>query len=199
MFKRTKIVATAGPASGSQEKLRALIEAGVDVFRINFSHGDAEQRGEFLTNIRRAEEQAGRPVAICGDPCGPKIRVGMIEEGQVHLESNAEIVVQRTPVDGTAKRISTTLAELVDVVQAGNTILLADGRLRLEVVHTAPPEEFTCRVIVGGPLSSGKGVNLPDTELPISALTEKDRRMSIGSPNTTSTMSPCHLFNAARM
>ena len=176
MFKRTKIVATIGPASGSPDRLRELIAAGVDVFRINFSHGDEEQRGEFLTNIRAAEQETGRPVAICGDLCGPKIRVGMIEGETVNLQPGSEIVIQREPVDGTAERISTTLAELVDVVHVGNKILLADGRLRFEVVRTSPPEEFTCRVVVGGPLASGKGVNLPDTELPISALTEKDRQ-----------------------
>ena len=176
IVKRTKIVATIGPASGSQEQLRALIEAGVDVFRVNFSHGDKKQRDQFLTNIRTAEQEVGRPVAICGDLCGPKIRVGMIQGGQVDLQAGREIVIQRTPVEGTAERLSTTLAELVDVIRTGETILLADGRLRFEVVSTSPPEEFICRIAVGGPLSSGKGVNLPDTELPISALTEKDRQ-----------------------
>jgi pyruvate kinase len=175
MLKRTKIVATVGPACGSQEKLSALIAAGVDVFRINFSHGDEAQRGEFLKNIRAAEEEVGRPVAICGDLCGPKIRVGMIRGGEVGLQAGSEIVIQRTPLEGTAARISTTLAELVDVVRVGETILLADGLLRFEVVSTSPPEEFRCRVVVGGSLSSGKGVNIPQTELPISALTEKDR------------------------
>jgi pyruvate kinase len=176
MLKRTKIVATVGPASSSRGKLRALIEEGVDVFRVNFSHGDEQQRAEFLTNIREAEEEVGRPVAICGDLCGPKIRVGMIQAGQVSLENGSEIVIQRTPVEGTAQRISTTLAELVDVVRVGETILLADGRLRFEVLRTAPPDEFICRVAVGGSLSSGKGVNLPETDLSISPLTEKDRQ-----------------------
>ena len=176
MLKRTKIVATLGPASGSREKLRALVDAGVDVCRINFSHGDENQRDQFLTNVRLTEQEVGRPVAVCGDLCGPKIRVGMIQGGEVNLQTGAEIVIQRTPLEGTAKRISTTLAELIDVVRVGETILLADGRLRFEILRTSPPEEFTCRVAVGGSLSSGKGVNLPETELPISALTEKDRR-----------------------
>lgn len=174
MIKRTKIVATVGPASGSREKLRALVEAGVDVFRINFSHGDDEQRGDFLHHIRAVEHDVGRPVAICGDLCGPKIRVGMIQGGEVELEAGREIVIKRMPVDGTAECISTTLPELVDAVRSGERVLLADGRLHLEVVRTSRPEDFTCRVIVGGPLSSGKGVNVPETELPISALTEKD-------------------------
>ncbi|MHC4063177.1 MAG: pyruvate kinase [Planctomycetota bacterium] len=176
MDKRTKIVATVGPACSSVEKLRALIDAGVDIFRINFSHGDETQRGQFLKDIRAAEQEVGRPVAICGDLCGPKIRVGMIRDGEVDLKADAQIVIQREPVEGTSERISTTLPELVDVVGVRETILLADGRLRFEVVSASPPEAFTCRVLVGGVLSSGKGVNLPQTELPVSALTEKDRQ-----------------------
>ena len=176
MIKRTKIVATVGPGSGSREKLRALVEAGVDVFRINFSHGDDAQRSDFLQNIRVVEHDVGRPVAICGDLCGPKIRVGMVQGGEIVLEAGREIVIQRTPVEGTVERISTTLPELVDEVRTGERILLADGRLCFEVIHASRPENFTCRIVVGGPLSSGKGVNLPETKLPISALTEKDRQ-----------------------
>jgi pyruvate kinase len=174
-LKRTKIVATIGPASGSREQIESLIEAGVDVFRINFSHGDPEQRQEYLDNIRAVERELGRPTAICGDLCGPKIRVGMIEDGPVTLEQGNELVIQREPVDGTAERISTTFQELVDHVSLGERILLADGHLQLEVTGARPPDEFTCKVVRGGPLSSGKGVNLPDTEIPISPLTEKDR------------------------
>jgi pyruvate kinase len=150
MDKRTKIVATVGPACSSVEKLRALIDAGVDIFRINFSHGDETQRGQFLKDIRAAEQEVGRPVAICGDLCGPKIRVGMIRDGEVDLKADAQIVIQREPVEGTSERISTTLPELVDVVGVRETILLADGRLRFEVVSASPPEAFTCRVLVGG-------------------------------------------------
>ena len=176
MIKRTKIVTTVGPASGSRKKLRALIEAGVDVFRINFSHGDDAQRGEFLQHIRAVEHHVGRPVAICGDLCGPKVRVGMIRDGEIELSTGHEIDIYRTPIEGTAERISTTLPELVDVARVGERILLADGRLHFEVVKTSGPESITCRVIVGGTLASGKGVNLPATDLPISALTEKDHR-----------------------
>ncbi len=176
MMKRTKIVATVGPASGSQETIRAMAEAGVDMFRINFSHGDEEQRLAFFTNIRAAEQDIGQPLAICGDLCGPKIRVGLIQGDEVYLQAGDDIVIQRAPIEGTAERISTTLPELVDVVAVGEKILLADGRLRFEVIRTTPPEAFTCRIVVGGPLSSGKGVNVPETDLPISALTEKDRQ-----------------------
>ncbi len=175
MWKRTKIVATVGPASASPERLRELIEAGVDVFRINFSHGTWQQHESALQMIRTAEREAGRPVAICGDLCGPKIRVGPIQGGQVQLVTGQSLVIQRAATEGHAACISTTLPELVDAVRPGETIMLADGRLQLEVTDVQPPDRFVCRVQVGGDLSSGKGVNLPQTQLNISALTEKDR------------------------
>jgi len=173
MMKRTKIVATVGPASGSHERLRALVEAGADVFRINFSHGDEEQRGEFLKNIRAVEQEVGRPVAVCGDLCGPKIRVGMIQGREVRLEADRQIVVQRTPVEGMADRISTTLAELVDVVRPGERILLADvEQLRKQAVAAAKDLGLAApgdRIIllVGHPLGtpgSTKGLIVEDVE-----------------------------------
>ncbi len=174
MWKRTKIMATVGPASAVPERLRELIEAGVDVFRINFSHGTPDEHEAALRMIRSAEREAGRPVAICGDLCGPKIRVSSIRDDQVQLVAGQSLVVQRAATEGTADRISTTLPELVDVVQPGEMILLSDGRLQLKVTEVQPPDCFVCRVLVGGELSSGKGVNVPQTQLNISALTEKD-------------------------
>ncbi|MHB8863720.1 MAG: pyruvate kinase, partial [Pirellulaceae bacterium] len=174
MWNRTKIIATIGPASSSQSQMEELIEAGVDMFRINFSHGTQEIHDEELQTIRAAESRVGRPIAVCGDLCGPKIRVSPIDGGEVLLVTGQILVVQRALVVGTAERISTTLPELVDAVHTGELILLADGRLKLEVVSTQPPDQFTCRVVVGGVLSSGKGVNLPQSQLSMSALTEKD-------------------------
>lgn len=176
MIIRTKIVATIGPASGSPEVLRALVDAGCDVFRINFSHGSNEQRRRFLEAIRRVEDEAGEPLAVMADLCGPKIRVKPLQDDQIELKTGREISIQRGEADGTGGRISTTLDELVDEVEPGQAILLDDGKLRLEVVETKPPEWVRCRVVRGGPLSSGKGVNLPHTRLSLSALTEKDRR-----------------------
>jgi pyruvate kinase len=174
MWNRTKIIATIGPASSSQSQMEELIEAGVDMFRINFSHGTQEIHDEALQTIRAAESRVGRPIAVCGDLCGPKIRVSPIDGGEVLLVTGQMLVVQRAAIAGTAERISTTLPELVDAVHLGESILLADGRLKLEVVSTQPPDQFTCRVVVGGVLSSGKGVNLPQSQLSMSALTEKD-------------------------
>ncbi len=176
MTKRTKIVATIGPASGSPACIGELIDAGVDVFRINFSHGTPEDREGYLRDIRAVEAEKRVPVAICADLCGPKIRVGMIRDDGVELKTGRELVIQREPVEGTNERISTTLHELVDLVAVGDRILLADGRLRLVVRDIAPPDYFVCRVEMGGWLTSGKGVNLPDSDLPLSPLTEKDRQ-----------------------
>ena len=174
MWKRTKIVATIGPASASEKCIRELIDAGVDVFRINFSHGDWEGHEAALNMIREAELEMGRPIAICGDLCGPKIRVGLLQDGTQQLQSGQSVIIQRTPIEGNARRFSTTLPELVDLVRPQETILLADGRIRLKVTDVAPPEKFVCRVVTGGTFSNGTGVNLPDTEMEISPLTEKD-------------------------
>ncbi len=176
MSKRTKIVATIGPACDSADRIAELTRAGVDVFRVNFSHGDQQQHARAMQYVRAAEKTTGRPVALCGDLCGPKIRVGLIEGNEVQLEAGQDIVIYRDPIVGNAQQISTTLPELIDAVHVGEVILLADGRLRLEVTSIEAPVRFTCRVRDGGVLSSGKGVNLPQTQLNIGALTEKDLR-----------------------
>ena len=175
MIIRTKIVATVGPACGSAEQLRELALAGCDVFRINFSHGTAEQHEEFLGNIRRVEREIGEPLAVMGDLCGPKIRVGAIVGGGVLLGEGQELVIQRESVEGDSRRISTTLGELIDAAREGQAILLDDGKLRLAVLRAEPPERIVCQVVRGGVLGSGKGVNLPNTDISLSALTEKDR------------------------
>lgn len=172
--KGTGILATLGPASATTEQIRALAEAGADGFRINFSHGDPDERERYLTAIREVERDLGRPIVAVADLCGPKIRVGPLEGGEITLESGQDLIIQREHVVGTSDRISTTLAELVDAVRPGDPILLADGRLSLEVVEVDPPTEIRCRVVDGGVVSTGKGVNLPSTELDLSPLTEKD-------------------------
>ena len=174
MSKRTKIVATLGPATADRESIRALAEAGCDVFRINFSHGDEEGRGALLAAVREVEAELGQPLAVMADLCGPKIRVGLMADGGALLVRGESIVIQREEVEGTKQRISTTLAELVDAVEPGEPLLLDDGKLRLEVTEVGA-DEAVCTVIHGGRLTSGKGVNLPRTRLTLSALTEKDR------------------------
>jgi len=176
MVIRTKIVATVGPACGSRDKLRELAEAGVDVFRVNFSHGDEAQREAFLRDIRLVEAELGGPLAVIADLCGPKIRVGPVRGGGVLLAAGQQVTIQRQPIEGTPQRISTTLEELIDCVAPGQAILLDDGKMRLEVTAVRPGEEVVCRVVRGGVLGSGKGVNLPQASLSLSALTAKDRR-----------------------
>ncbi len=173
--KRTKILATIGPATGNAMTLERMVAAGVNAFRVNFSHGSVEERQNYLQELDKVRSRTGKPVATCADLCGPKIRVGKVENNSIELTTGDEVIIQRQPVLGTPQRISTTLRELADLVKPGEQILLADGRLKLEVIEVRPPEEFRCRILVGGELKSGKGVNLPQTELPLSALTEKDR------------------------
>ena len=175
MITRTKIVATLGPATSEIDVIGRLARAGVDVFRINFSHGDNEQRKAMLDNIRAVEADMQQPLAVMGDLCGPKIRVRKITGGSVLLGEGQEIVIQREDVLGTAGRISTTLEELAEQVEPGQAMLLDDGKIRLEVVEATSPDEILCRVTRGGILAGSKGVNLPGTQLKISALTEKDR------------------------
>ena len=170
---KTKIVATVGPASLEVPVLVRLARAGADVFRINFSHGTLEEHRQQLENIRQAGVQIGEPLAIMADLCGPKIRVGKMQEG-VSLVEGEEVTIQRDPVVGNAKRFSTTLAELIEEVQPGEQIRLDDGKLRLEATAVRTPDEIVCRIITGGPLSGGKGIHLPQTRLSIAALTEKD-------------------------
>jgi pyruvate kinase len=172
---RTKVVATLGPASATRETIRALIGAGCDVFRINFSHGTEAQHRALLEEVRAAEEEAREPIAVLADLCGPKIRVAPLAGDALDLAWGDRLVIQRERADGTGLRISTTLPELVDEVRPGQAILLDDGRIRLEVDESRAPREVACRVIVGGVLRSGKGINLPHTELTVSSLTEKDR------------------------
>ena len=175
MVSKTKIVATVGPASRELAVLIKLARAGADVFRINFSHGSLEEHQRELDNIRRAELETGEPLAVMGDLCGPKMRVGRMEAGGAALAEGSELIIQRAPIEGNARRISTTVPELIDDVRPGERIRLDDGKLELEVKMVRVPDEIVCRVITGGFLAGGKGIHLPQTHLSLAALTEKDR------------------------
>ncbi|HUT77743.1 MAG TPA: pyruvate kinase [Polyangia bacterium] len=173
-MQRVKIVATIGPASSSPEVIRGMIAAGVDVARLNFSHGThAEHRAVFET-VRAEAERAGAHVAILADLCGPKIRTGAVRGGSVDLVEGAAIEVVTETVLGTAERVSTTYESLPDDVGAGDRILIDDGLLELEVVEIAD-RGVRCRVVVGGTLKDHKGMNIPGTPLSTPALTAKDR------------------------
>ncbi len=174
MYRRTKIVATVGPASESEEKLLALMEAGADVFRLNFSHGDQENKSLLIRRIRDLSRRRRQAVAILGDLQGPKIRTGLMKDGALSLNAGQEVVITTREVLGEGLTIPTAYRELPEDVEAGDRILLDDGLLELEVLNVAGTE-VTCRVKVGGVLKDRKGINLPGVKVSAPAMTEKDR------------------------
>jgi pyruvate kinase len=172
--RRARIVATLGPASSSPERIKALIEAGADVFRLNFSHGTHEDHAERLRIIREAEHAAGRPIGVLMDLQGPKLRVGNLAGGSVELEPGQPFRLDLDPADGDARRVTLPHPEIFAALEVGADLLINDGKLRLRVDRFGPDFAETT-VMVGGALSNHKGVNVPGTVLPISPLTEKDR------------------------
>jgi pyruvate kinase len=174
-MRRAKIICTIGPASNSPDVLREMIEAGMDVARLNFSHGTHEQHRETYERIRSVSEEVGKPVAILQDLQGPKIRVGQFAEGPVILENGDEFTVTTRDVEGDASIVSTTYGGLPRDVEVGDTLLLDDGLLRLEVTEVTQKDVVT-RVLVGGKLSNNKGINLPTSKVSAPSLTEKDKR-----------------------
>ena len=173
-FRKTKIVCTLGPASRSPEVLKKLIDAGLDVARINFSHGTREDHAATIRTIREICGNTWHSVAILQDLCGPKIRVGNIAGGIVQLKAGQTFVLTSAERVGDVTGAHVSYERLADEVPEGASILIDDGLLELVAEKVAPPE-IRCRVIVGGPLSSRKGVNFPGVTLSIPALTEKDR------------------------
>ncbi len=170
----TKIVCTLGPATESPETLRAMIRAGMTVARLNFSHGTAASKRKTAELVRRIAAEEGRTVALMGDLQGPKIRVGDLPEAGVALVAGTEIILTAGPVSDPRREIPFPHPKIIPDVRRGNHILLDDGALELEVLTTAPAA-LGCRVLVGGVLTSHKGVNLPGVALQITALTDKDR------------------------
>lgn len=172
--KRTKIVCTIGPASSSEEAIRSLIFHGADVFRLNFSHGTHGDHQNAINLIRHISRDLNQPIGILADLSGPKLRIGQVEGGEVHLVENEVIVLTSDESDGTNRRFQVNFAGFHDVAALGQKVLLDDGNLQFAVERIEGHEVY-CRVLVSGPLKPRKGVNLPDTKLPIPALTEKDR------------------------
>jgi pyruvate kinase len=169
-----KIVATLGPASSSLVMLRALFDAGVDVFRCNFSHGTHDDHRQLFTAIRRVEADTGRPIGILADLQGPKLRLGNFEHGRVKLPAGADFRLDLDDKLGDKDRAPLPHPEVFRALQPGNELLIDDGKVRLKVLECGPDfAETEC--LVGGTLSNHKGVNLPHCVLPISAVTEKDR------------------------
>ncbi len=175
--RQAKIVATLGPATSTKEAIQALFEAGADVFRFNFSHGSHQDHQARCNIVREIERNLGRPIAILADLQGPKLRVGQFADGKVTLAEGAEFTLDRDPTPGNSQRVCLPHPELFEVIDAGQSLLLDDGKLRLAVLgRGADKRSIRTRVVTGGVLSDRKGVNVPDVVLPIPALTEKDLR-----------------------
>ncbi|MBV9734186.1 MAG: pyruvate kinase, partial [Verrucomicrobia bacterium] len=172
--KRTKIVATIGPASESEEMLRRLIEAGMDVVRLNFSHRSAEQAKPLVARIRKVADELGVFVGILGDLRGPRIRVGEMQDGAIQLEQGQKIVLTPNPVIGTAEKIGVSFRGLANDVAHGTIVLLDDGNIELQVVDRLVAGEVLCEVLRGGELKSNKGVNLKNRLISLPSLTTKD-------------------------
>lgn len=181
---RTKIVATLGPAVNSEEMLEKIFEQGVDVCRLNFSHGTLEQHLETLRMVRLVAQRFHEPIAILGDLCGPKIRLDDVPSSEdpdkpgspiagMRIHTGEILTIQRQPILGKNARVSVSYPELIDDVNVGDRLLIEDGLLRFRVEEKRD-DEIICRCQVGGILQTRKGVNLPDTDLQIPAITERD-------------------------
>jgi pyruvate kinase len=174
-MKKTKIVATLGPASSSKEVLREMMLKGVNVCRINFSHGAYEDHAAVIQTIRELNDELGLHVAILADLQGPKIRVHEVENNGVELVNDAKLIFTTERCLGTAKKVSISYPNMPADVKPGEKILLDDGKLMVEVVSTDGKKEVVTKVLHGGILSSKKGVNLPNTKVSLPSLTEKDK------------------------
>ena len=177
--KKTKIVATLGPACSTREVIKDMIDAGVNVFRINFSHADYEDVSERIDIIRGLNEEFGYTTAILADLQGPKLRVGVMKEDVVVKPGDIITFQTAEDVPGTATRVYMNYKEFPRDVNPGEKILLDDGKLMFEAIETNRSTEVVCKVIQGGPLKSKKGVNLPNTKVSLPALTKKDIKDAI--------------------
>ncbi|WP_417829731.1 pyruvate kinase [Thalassospira sp.] len=172
--RKAKIIATLGPASSKPEILEKIVQSGVDVFRLNFSHGEHSEHLARFEAIRAVEEKLGRPIGILMDLQGPKIRVGTFADEQIQLEAGDKFTFDMDKKPGDNKRVSLPHPEVYAALKSGANLLLDDGKLRMRV-DKCDDKSAECTVITGGPLSNRKGVNLPDVMLPLSPLTDKDR------------------------
>src|SRR2546430_3150290 len=172
-MRRTKITAPLGPACNNEETIQRLLTSGVDVFRLNFSHGEPAERLRIIELIRHLATEHGKYIPIMGDIQGPKLRIGEVD-GVIHLQNGATFTITTEPVQGTPSMVSTPFTNLPREVQLGHRIMINDGLVEL-VVTAIDEKRVITRVLHGGPISSRKGMNFPDTELTIPAITDKDR------------------------
>ncbi|PWW26098.1 pyruvate kinase [Cytobacillus oceanisediminis] len=174
-MRKTKIVCTIGPASESVEKLTQLIEAGMNVARLNFSHGDFQEHGQRIQNIREAAKSTGKTVAILLDTKGPEIRTNNMREGAIELKAGDDIIISMNEVEGTPEKFSVTYAGLIEDVHTGSKILLDDGLIGLEVTKVDKANsEIHTKILNSGTLKNKKGVNVPGVSVNLPGITEKD-------------------------
>jgi len=173
--RKVKVLATLGPSSGSPEMIAKMHAAGVDAFRMNMSHGEYDAHAENVKSIRALEKKSGRPIAILADLQGPKLRIGSFADGPVILKEGARFTIDSDRRKGDVNRVHLPHKEILETLEPGQILLLDDGKIRLEIIAKHDSSVET-RVIIGGPISDRKGVNVPDAVIPVSALTEKDRR-----------------------
>jgi pyruvate kinase len=173
-FHRTKIVATVGPACDTYDKLLSLVKAGVNVFRLNFSHGSHEDKAKIIKYIRKINSSEPFNIAILGDLQGPKLRVGEIEGGSMLVVEGEILTFTNTKLVGTKERIYVSYPNLHEDVKVGNIIMIDDGKLEVKVISVEKNHDVKVQVKLGGMLSSKKGLNLPDTKISLPAITEKD-------------------------
>jgi pyruvate kinase len=171
--RRTKIIATIGPASANPDMLARLFQSGADVFRLNFSHGTHNDHDNSFRMIRDLEKKIGRPIGILADVQGPKLRVGKFAGGRVQLQTGHHFQLDLNPTPGDITRVQLAHPEILAAASIGTNLLLDDGKLRLRVTRVRPDHLMT-EIVTGGLLSDRKGVNVPDMVLPIPALTKKD-------------------------
>jgi pyruvate kinase len=172
--KKTKIVCTIGPATESEAKLRELVEAGMNVMRLNFSHGDFAEHQQRVNNIRKVSKAMNTPIAILQDLGGPKIRIGEFEGGLTVLKEGAKFTLTTDKIMGNAEKVSINYPLLPKEVKVGDPILLHDGKKKLEVT-AIKGNDVICKVLVGGEIKNKRGVNLPGSDLSVSSITDKDR------------------------
>jgi pyruvate kinase len=171
--RRAKIVCTLGPATASPERIRGLVEAGMDVARLNFSHGSHADHEQVYRQVRRNAEAAGRAVAILADLQGPKIRLGRFEDGPYEWRTGDSVVITGDDILGAKNRVSCTYRKLPQEVRAGDRLLIDDGRVAVEV-SAVTGNDIRCLVVEGGPVSNNKGISLPNVAVSVPALSEKD-------------------------
>ena len=172
--RRAKIVATLGPASNTEATFRDLVRAGLDVARLNFSHGSHEQKTELIAMVRKVAKEEGKPICILADLQGPKIRTGkLVGNKPVLLVAGKRLVITPETIEGTTERVSTVFTTLAENLNPGDQILLSDGLIELRVVEIAGADVVT-EIVNGGMLGENKGINLPGVAIKVPSLTEKD-------------------------